>query len=235
MTQLSTDWVVENLTMSSVEIADLTEKNHAHVMRDIRKMLDELEIGQSKFGSSYLNAQNKEQPCFELPKDLTITLVAGYKVKLRHRIVTRWQELEKQKKQPAQLSRIEILQMALESEQKLLAANERIEALEPKAKALQRIAIADGSLCLRDAAKSLQVRPKDLADWLQANGWIYKRAGVAHWLGYQVKIQTGLLEHKVTTVSRSDGSEKVVTQVRITPKGLSRLGSVEGLGGKCAA
>lgn len=32
-----------------------------------------------------------------------------------------------------------------------------------------------------------------------------------------------MLEHKTTTVYRSDGTEKVTTQVRVTPKGLARL------------
>jgi hypothetical protein len=36
-------------------------------------------------------------------------------------------------------------------------------------------------------------------------------------------LQAGHLEHKVTTVSRSDGSEKTVEQVLVTPKGLARL------------
>lgn len=39
--------------------------------------------------------------CFNLPKDLTLTLVAGYSVPLRHRIVTRLQELEAQVAGPA--------------------------------------------------------------------------------------------------------------------------------------
>lgn len=73
----------EPLTMSSLEIADLTGKNHAHVMRDIRNMLDGLGIGQSSFGSAYKDVQGKPRDCFSLPKDLTLTLVTGYDVKRR--------------------------------------------------------------------------------------------------------------------------------------------------------
>ena len=47
--------------------------------------------------------------------------------------------------------------------------------------------------------------------------------GAAHDLGYQSKTASGLLEHKVTTVLRADGSEKVTEQVRVTPKGLEKL------------
>lgn len=41
--------------------------------------------------------------------------------------------------------------------------------------------------------------------------------------GYQSKVVAGLLEHKVTTITRGDGSEKITEQVRITPKGLAAL------------
>jgi len=40
---------------------------------------------------------------------------------------------------------------------------------------------------------------------------------------FRHRIQSGLLEHKLTTIYRDDGTEKTATQVRITPKGLARL------------
>ena len=88
-------------TMSSLEIAALTGKEHKNVLADIRNMLNELEIGELKFQRSYLSAQNKQMPCFNLPKDLTLTLVAGYSIKLRHAVVVRWQELEDAQRAPA--------------------------------------------------------------------------------------------------------------------------------------
>ena len=114
--------------------------------------------------------------------------------------------------------------------QTLLGYAERVIALEatvkeqaPKVAALDRISTADGSLCITDAAKHLQVRPKDLFGHLIQKLWIYKRRGNSAWHGYQIRVQQGLIEHKVTTVSRSDGTEKLTEQVRITPKGLNRL------------
>ena len=96
--------------------------------------------------------------------------------------------------------------------------------------AYERIAKADGSLCLTDAAKALQMRPKDLITHLSSEKmkWIYKRAGNANWLGYSDKVQAGYLEHKVTEVTRSDGSTKITEQVRITPKGLAKLAKDQG-------
>jgi phage antirepressor YoqD-like protein len=107
--------------------------------------------------------------------------------------------------------------------ERVLDLEHRVAEQTPKVKALDRIATADGSMCITDAAKHLQVRPKDLFAWLQQREWIFRRQGGTAWLGYQRRVHQGLLEHKVATVYRSDGTEKVTEQVRITPKGLQRL------------
>lgn len=112
----------------------------------------------------------------------------------------------------------------------LLTYSEKVLALEaanaeltPKAEALDRLSTADGSLCVTDAAKAIQVQPKVLFSYLREHNWIYKRPGGKSYLGYQTRVAGGLLEHKVTTVLRSDGSEKIVEQVLITPRGLTKL------------
>ncbi|WP_319567531.1 Rha family transcriptional regulator [Cohaesibacter marisflavi] len=90
-----------SLTMSSREIAELTGKNHRDVMRDARVMFEQLALVERKFASYYTASNGKRNLCFKLPKDLTITLVAGYRADLRHRIVTRWLELEEEKQSTA--------------------------------------------------------------------------------------------------------------------------------------
>ncbi|MBI0180238.1 phage antirepressor KilAC domain-containing protein [Commensalibacter sp. W8163] len=100
---------------------------------------------------------------------------------------------------------------------------EQINELKPKADGFDRIATADGSLCITDAAKNLQMGPKELFFYLNSHEWIYRRTGNRNWLAYQDKIKQGLLEHKVTEVSLSDGTSRISEQVRITPKGLTRL------------
>lgn len=107
--------------------------------------------------------------------------------------------------------------------EKVLALESKVEELKPQAAALDRIANSEGSLCITDAAKTLQIAPKQLFAWLRQNSWIYRRVGMTADVAYQDKIQQGLLEHKVTTISKTDGGEKTVTQVKVTPKGITRL------------
>ena len=55
-------------TITSLEVAELTGKQHAHIMRDIRNLLDQ-GVAQSNFGCrSYKDAQNRERPMFLLTK-----------------------------------------------------------------------------------------------------------------------------------------------------------------------
>jgi phage anti-repressor protein len=110
--------------------------------------------------------------------------------------------------------------------EKVLALESQVAKLKPSHEALLRISSADGSLCITDAAKALQMQPKEFFARLQRNGWIFKRRGSSNYLGYESKVTAGYLEHKVTAVPRSDGSEKMVEQVRITPKGLTKIASL---------
>ncbi|MEM1346263.1 MAG: phage regulatory protein/antirepressor Ant [Pseudomonadota bacterium] len=219
------------LTMSSREIAELCEKEHRNVRRDIRKMLEELGEDVLRFEHTYTDASSREQEEYLLPKDLTITLIAGYKVVLRKRIIDRWMELERQAAAPPNLDDPLVLQQLLvthttkriEAEKRASAAEARAESMAEDVAAHEILVKADGSITITEAAKNLGMRPGDLFKWLDGNGWTYKRPGAAARLGYQDKCNRGLLEHKATTVTRADGSEKITEQVRVTAKGMSRL------------
>ena len=83
-------------TMSSLEIAKLTGKEHSNVMRDIRVFLEA--IGQEKMASEieaiYTDAYGREKPCYNLPKRECLGLAARYDVNLQMAIIDRWAELE---------------------------------------------------------------------------------------------------------------------------------------------
>lgn len=110
--------------------------------------------------------------------------------------------------------------------EKVIALESKVAEQAPKVEALDRIARADGGLNLTNTAKNLNVRPKDLFGFLQANKWIYRRVGGKNFVAYQDKIQAGLLTHKVYTVTLDDGAERVNEQVIVTPKGLAKLSAI---------
>lgn len=90
----------EMTTMSSREIAELTGKRHDNVMRDIRNMMSDLGVLKSE--DTYRHPSNgQEYGMFNLNKEETLCLVAGYHAKLRMAIIKRWSELEEEVKQPA--------------------------------------------------------------------------------------------------------------------------------------
>lgn len=84
----------QSVTMSSREIAELTGKQHKHVLDDIRKMLEELGQTSADFSADLPDAYGRLQPAYNLPKRETLILVSGYSTELRARIIDRWQELE---------------------------------------------------------------------------------------------------------------------------------------------
>ena len=84
------------LTMSSLEIAVMCNKEHRNVMADIKTMFEQLDISSADFSAVYKASNGKMNPCFNLDKEMSLTLVTGYSVVLRHKIIKRWQELENQ-------------------------------------------------------------------------------------------------------------------------------------------
>lgn len=105
-----------------------------------------------------------------------------------------------------------------------LALEHQVAEQAPKVEALERIASARGAVCLTDAAKLLQMRRTDLIAWMQEHSWIYKRPGTS-WLPYQPRVHTGMLTLKL--VERGAGGDaRVYDQVKVTPRGLAKLGEL---------
>ncbi|WP_375671438.1 antA/AntB antirepressor family protein [Bartonella sp. SD1336NMGDW] len=98
-----------------------------------------------------------------------------------------------------------------------------IAELAPKAKALEGLKRSDGLFGLIEAAKMLEVRPKDLTDYLRKHDWVYRRTPGAPLLPYQDKIKKGFMDCPAITIQRPDGTEKVLPSTKITPKGLACL------------
>ena len=170
---------------------------------------------------------------FRLPRRETIILISGYSLPVRTKIIDRWEALEAQAKgwDPpdtaeaiAKARKSDLLRMALKHAERAEALADENLRLKGKADAYDRFATpTEGSLCFTDAAKTLQVAPAVLFNFVRGHRWIYRRPSGNFDVAYQDKLAAGYLEHKTTSITRSDGSERIVTQVRVTSIGIARL------------
>ncbi|MNZ30162.1 Phage antirepressor protein KilAC domain protein [compost metagenome] len=168
---------------------------------------------------------------FRLNRTLTETLVTGYSIPLRHKVIQRLHQLEGrlQQSEPSSAFYIprtmsEALRLAADLAEQNAGLQQVVAEQAPKVAALERLTDAGGAMCMTDAAKHLGVPRKALLAWLQANRWIYRRAGTAHWLAYQPRMAAGYLLHKVTVIGEDEqGLSRMASQVRVTSKGMAAL------------
>jgi phage antirepressor YoqD-like protein len=213
--------------MSSREIADLTGKRHDNVKRDIVVMLKDLKADALKFEDIYLDGRNREQVQYLLDREHTDCLLTGYSAELRMKVIRRWRELEARiighVQIPADFA--QALRLAADQVEHSRQLQEVIDRQAPKVAAIQRLAAAEGAICITDAAKHLGISPSKLFDWMQENRWLYRRGGSTRWIAMQPRIRSGYLKHKVTALKpdTETGIERAAFQPLVTPKGLACL------------
>lgn len=198
------------LAMSSAEIAQLTGKRHGDVIRDIRAMLDALgddadlrHVRETKDGRGYTSE-------FSLAKDLTLTLVAGYDVRLRKRIIDRWQSLEDAARGAVQVptTLAGALRMAADQAEELERARPAVEFVE------RYVAAPTGSLTFRQVAKLMRANENDLRAFLTDNDIMYRLNGTM--TPRSNHIDAGRFE----TRSGVAPNEHAYTRALFTPKGV---------------
>ncbi|WP_411336129.1 Rha family transcriptional regulator [Bacteroides ovatus] len=104
-------------TMSSIEIAELTGREHKNVMAAIRSMEPAwVKINGLRFKLvEYADKKGEMRPCYELTKIECLYIATKFNDEARAKLVLRWEQLEKEKLQEQQrpMSSAEIiLQMA---------------------------------------------------------------------------------------------------------------------------
>ena len=206
-------------SMSSREIANLTEKRHPDVKRDCEVMFQGLGIDVRKYAHIYFDTMNRQQTEYLLDEELTMTLVTGYSIVLRNRVIKRWKELEEavDLNNPVQLRNL-LLGYA---EQNIELRNQ-VAVLEPKAKGLDRIADCTNVLGIRESAKVLKVGQNKLVQYLLDHKVVYRdQHGKIQ--AYQKSVDQKLI-HVVTSAPRLfESGEKVFTQVKLTQKLITRI------------
>lgn len=121
------DLILKNGTMSSVEIAELTGKQHKDVMKAIRVMEPAWEKvnGRNFALVEYTDGKGEKRPMYELSKTECLYVATKFNDEARAKLVIRWEELETERQRP--LSQIEIL---VRSAQVLADQERRMKELE---------------------------------------------------------------------------------------------------------
>jgi hypothetical protein len=108
-----------------------------------------------------------------------LVVIATLSPEFTARVVDRWQQLEAERAPfdpAALLNKPPIMRgLLLSYTEKVLALESEVDAMRDDVAAHERLTKADGTLSITEAAKALEMRPKDLFQWLAHNGWIYKR------------------------------------------------------------
>ena len=105
-------------TMTSLEIAELTGKQHKNIMQAIRNMEPAWEkVNGLKFQLvEYKDAKGELRPCYQLTKTENLYIATKFNDEARARLVLRWQELELREQKRRQ-------QLALPSPKKMSSYN----------------------------------------------------------------------------------------------------------------
>lgn len=173
--------ITDQQTITSMEIAEITGKNHYDVMKAIRKMEPAWEkIQGGKFSvlqrvTQLGNGGSKMNPYYSLTKTECLFVATKFNDVARAKLVLRWEQLEKEKLMqtnlhsekinlrqtqfdgnnssnvpvdPRNMSRLQILQMALQAEEE----NERLRAEK------QELEADNYGLMLDNSQKEQQIR-----------------------------------------------------------------------------
>jgi phage regulator Rha-like protein len=162
--------IYKEQTMTSLEIAELTGKQHKDVMKAIRNMEPAwLKVNGRKFALvEYQDKKGELRPCYLLTKIECLYIATKFNDEARAKLVLRWQQLELAEQERRQ-------QLCLPSPQKILALADEIigeqlqEMNEP----------AEDTLTATQVAKTFNMTVWDFNCILRDMGIQYRRNG--HW------------------------------------------------------
>ncbi len=201
-------------TMTSLEIAELTGKQHKNIMQAIRNMEPGWEkVAGLKFQlGSYKDANGQLRPCYQLTKTECLYIATKFNDEARAKLVLRWQQLELQEQERRE-------QLCLPSPKKILALADEIigEGLrllnEP----------AEDTLTATQVAKTFNMTVYDFNCVLRDMGIQYRRGG--RW-NLSDDLQGRGLTAVRTHISYSlKGEKKIRTYMTWTLSGLRYLNS----------
>jgi len=205
-------------TMTSLEIAELTGKQHNYLMKAIRKMEPAWEkVSQGKFAQSSRmvvqpNGGVREFPCYVLTKTECLYIATKFNDAARAKLVLRWQELELQEQQRLQ-------QLCLPEPKKILALADEIIG-----EGLRLLnAPAEDTLTATQVAKTFNMTVWDFNCVLRDMGIQYRRYG--RWNISDDLADRNLVRQRTHVSYSLKGEKKVKVYMTWTLDGLRFLNS----------
>lgn len=164
------------MTMSSREIADLTGKEHKHVMRDLRVLSDQLGDLFEGVVQPWTHPQNGQEYFeYHIKRDTCITLLTGYDAVSRMKVVKRWQELEQLSKpaipQTYAAALLEAGRLAMELEQ----SQAQLAIAAPKADVFDRVIEREALLNATQVAQQIGMSAIKMNRKLDELGGVYNK------------------------------------------------------------
>ena len=186
-------------TMTSLEIADLTGKQHKNIMQAIRNMEPAWEkVNGLKFQLvEYRDQKGELRPCYQLSKTECLYIATKFNDEARAKLVLRWEYLERQEQERQQ-------QLCLPSPKKILALADDIIGTglrvlnDPAEDTLTATQVAktfnmstlDFNAVLRDMGIQYRRGGRwNLSDDLQGRGYTAERTHISYSLKGQKKIK----------------------------------------------
>ena len=220
--------------MTSLEIAEVTGKQHQHVMRDIRAILSQ-GVDASNFGlTSYTDKSNRQSPCYELTKKGCLILASGYDALLREKIINRWEELETKERTGGfvvpqtfsqalmlaakQQEQIEEQRAALAQQgEEIVKLSNEVMTMKPKATYYDLILNNPSTVTITQIAQDYGMSAKKFNQIL-CDFRIQHKVN-KQWILYADNINKGYVQSKPTNIPLANGTEKVVYNTEWTQKG----------------
>jgi phage antirepressor YoqD-like protein len=214
----------QNLTMSSREIAELTQKRHDNVKRTIESLVEQGVIRNPQievFGEiNNLGFEvNRNIYVFngEQGKRDSIVVVAQLSPEFTARLVDRWQELEEANQFKVPQTLPEALLLAAELAKQNEETQRQLAIAAPKAEFADRIASADKGVQLGNFAKSVGLGPRKIFSILREIK-ILMAGGERHNLPFQEFIERGYFQVRQGSYE-ANGETRISHTPLITGKG----------------
>ncbi len=213
------EMILNNQRMTSLEIAEVTGKQHKNVMRDIRTMEPAWEsIAGLKFElGSYKDANNQERPCYSLTKTECLYVATKFNDEARAKLVLRWEQLEKERLvQP--MTDIEIMARAvLISAKQIEELTAQVNVLAPKAEYCDEVLDSVSCMTTTQIAKELEMSAIELNRWLCEQGIQYGQSG--QYMLYADYARRGFAKNRSHSYRDSDGELHTRTYLVWTERG----------------